>query len=127
MDIGYDKPLYILPFDHRASVEKGLFGFTAPLSAEQTATVAASKQVVYEGLLLPVDLADIFAAGQRHGDIEFVLDDLDGARDAGAAGRPERVHLEVEPAPGRARRHRGDREDQKPRLVPPRIDSKGAR
>lgn len=50
MDIGYDKPLYILPFDHRASFEKGLFGFTAPLSAEQTATVAASKQVVYEGL-----------------------------------------------------------------------------
>jgi len=52
MDIGYDKPLYILPFDHRASFEKGLFGFTAPLSAEQTATVAASKQVVYEGLKL---------------------------------------------------------------------------
>lgn len=50
MDIGYDKPLYILPFDHRASFEKGLFGFTAPLTAEQTATVAASKQVVYDGL-----------------------------------------------------------------------------
>jgi 5-dehydro-2-deoxygluconokinase len=50
MDIGYDKPLYILPFDHRASFEKGLFGFTAPLNAEQTATVAASKKVVYDGL-----------------------------------------------------------------------------
>ena len=50
MDIGYDKPLYILPFDHRASFEKGLFGFSPPLSAAQTATVAASKQVVYEGL-----------------------------------------------------------------------------
>ncbi|HVC53129.1 MAG TPA: DUF2090 domain-containing protein [Stellaceae bacterium] len=52
MAIGYDKPLYILPFDHRASFEKGLFGFTSPLSAEQTATVAASKQVVYDGLKL---------------------------------------------------------------------------
>jgi 5-dehydro-2-deoxygluconokinase len=50
MAIGYDKPLYILPFDHRASFEKGLFGFTAPLTAEQTATVAASKKVVYDGL-----------------------------------------------------------------------------
>src|SRR5208337_2211314 len=50
MDIGYDRPLYILPFDHRASFEKGLFGFSAPLGAEQTATVAASKQVVYDGL-----------------------------------------------------------------------------
>jgi 5-dehydro-2-deoxygluconokinase len=35
MDIGYDRPLYILPFDHRASFEKGLFGFSAPLTAEQ--------------------------------------------------------------------------------------------
>jgi myo-inositol catabolism protein IolC len=52
MTIGYDKPLYILPFDHRASFEKGLFGFTSPLSPEQTATVAASKQVVYDGLKL---------------------------------------------------------------------------
>jgi 5-dehydro-2-deoxygluconokinase len=51
-DIGYDKPLYILPFDHRASFEKGLFGFIAPLSPEQTATVAASKEVVYDGLKL---------------------------------------------------------------------------
>ena len=50
MAVGYDKPLYILPFDHRASFEKGLFGFTAPLTAEQTATVAASKAVVYDGL-----------------------------------------------------------------------------
>jgi myo-inositol catabolism protein IolC len=50
MDGGYDKPLYILPFDHRASFEKGLFGFAPPLTAEQTATVAASKQVIYEGL-----------------------------------------------------------------------------
>src|SRR6185312_15127543 len=49
-DVGYDRPLYILPFDHRASFEKGLFGFTSPLTAEQTATVAASKAVVYDGL-----------------------------------------------------------------------------
>ena len=52
MDIGYDRPLYILPFDHRASFEKGLFGFSTPLTAEQTATVAASKQVIYDGLKL---------------------------------------------------------------------------
>jgi 5-dehydro-2-deoxygluconokinase len=49
MDFGYDRPLFILPFDHRASFEKGLFGFNPPLSAEQTATVADSKQVVYDG------------------------------------------------------------------------------
>jgi myo-inositol catabolism protein IolC len=55
MPVGYDKPLYILPFDHRASFEKGLFGFTPPLSPEQTATVAASKQVVYDGLKAALD------------------------------------------------------------------------
>jgi myo-inositol catabolism protein IolC len=51
-DIGYSRPLYILPFDHRSSFEKGLFGFTPPLTADQTATVAASKQVVYDGFTL---------------------------------------------------------------------------
>ena len=49
MDLGYDRPLFILPFDHRASFEKGLFGFNPPLSSEQTAIVADSKQVVYDG------------------------------------------------------------------------------
>src|SRR6516164_4418949 len=52
MDIGYDRPLYVLPFDHRASFEKGLFGFSPPLTAEQAARVAASKQVIYDGLKL---------------------------------------------------------------------------
>lgn len=50
MELGYQKQLYILPFDHRSSFEKGLFGFKPPLTPEQTATVAASKQVVYEAL-----------------------------------------------------------------------------
>ena len=26
MDVGYDRPRYILPFDHRSSFEKALFG-----------------------------------------------------------------------------------------------------
>ncbi len=49
MDLGYDRPLYILPFDHRSSFERGLFGFSPPLSQAQTATVGASKRVVYDG------------------------------------------------------------------------------
>jgi 5-dehydro-2-deoxygluconokinase len=50
MKVGYNRPLYILPFDHRGSFQTGLFGWTGTLSAEQTARVAAAKQVVYEGL-----------------------------------------------------------------------------
>jgi len=46
---GYDKPLYILPFDHRHSYLKNLFHWQEQLAAEQTAEVAASKQVIYRG------------------------------------------------------------------------------
>lgn len=49
MEIGYDKPLYILPFDHRGSFQTGMFGWTGALSADQTAQIAAAKQVVYDG------------------------------------------------------------------------------
>ena len=33
MTIGYDKPLYVLPFDHRATFSKTMFGWEGPLSA----------------------------------------------------------------------------------------------
>ena len=47
--LGFDRPLYILPFDHRGSFQKKLFGWPGSLSAEQTAEIAASKQVIYDG------------------------------------------------------------------------------
>ena len=40
---------YILPFDHRGSFETGLFGWKGALTAEQTAQIAAAKQVIYDG------------------------------------------------------------------------------
>ncbi|MGD0730495.1 MAG: DUF2090 domain-containing protein [Terracidiphilus sp.] len=46
---GYQKPLYILPFDHRGSFETGMFGWKGELNADQTAQIAAAKQVIYEG------------------------------------------------------------------------------
>jgi 5-dehydro-2-deoxygluconokinase len=47
--LGFDQPLYILPFDHRGSFQTKLFGWPGTLTAEQTAQIAASKQVVYDG------------------------------------------------------------------------------
>jgi myo-inositol catabolism protein IolC len=47
--IGFDKPLYILPFDHRGSFQTKLFGWTGTLTIHQTAQIAAAKQVIYEG------------------------------------------------------------------------------
>ena len=49
MTVGYDRPLYILPFDHRGSFQTKMFGWKGALTPEQTAEIADSKQVVYEG------------------------------------------------------------------------------
>jgi myo-inositol catabolism protein IolC len=49
MIMGYTRPLYLLPFDHRASYISGLFGWKEPLNVEQMVSVAQSKQVIYAG------------------------------------------------------------------------------
>jgi myo-inositol catabolism protein IolC len=54
MTLGYDKPLYILPFDHRGSFETKMFGWTGDLTPAQTAEIAAAKQVIYDGFQLAV-------------------------------------------------------------------------
>ena len=48
MAIGFDKPLYILPFDHRGTFQEKMFGWKGALTAEQTAEIAATKQVIYD-------------------------------------------------------------------------------
>src|SRR4051812_47572669 len=48
MAIGYDRPLYILPFDHRGSFQTKMFGWKGTLTADQTAQIAAAKQVIYD-------------------------------------------------------------------------------
>jgi 5-dehydro-2-deoxygluconokinase len=55
MNVGYDKPLYILPFDHRGSFQTKLFGWKGTLTPEQTAEVASTKQVVYDGFRMAVE------------------------------------------------------------------------
>lgn len=55
MTVGYDKPLYILPFDHRRSYGSEVFGFKEPMSPEQIAEVASSKQVIYDGFKRAVE------------------------------------------------------------------------
>jgi 5-dehydro-2-deoxygluconokinase len=38
----------VLPFDHRATFSKTMFGWQGPLSQEQTEQIAAGKQVIYD-------------------------------------------------------------------------------
>ena len=83
MKLGYDKPLYILPFDHRSSYGSEVFGFHDPLTPEQTAVVASTKQVIYEGYKLAV------AAGAPKDKSGILVDEQFGAavlRDAKASG-----------------------------------------
>lgn len=83
MTNGYDAPLYILPFDHRQSYLTGLFHWQEPLSAQQHADVAASKQVIYEGFSTAV------ATGVRRSRAGILVDEEFGAailRDAAAHG-----------------------------------------
>jgi myo-inositol catabolism protein IolC len=50
MTLGYNKPLYILPFDHRATFQTGMFGLKGPLRPEQTGQIIAAKAVIYDAL-----------------------------------------------------------------------------
>jgi myo-inositol catabolism protein IolC len=62
---GYDRALYLLPFDHRQSYVTGMFDFKLPLSAQQHDQVCDSKQLIYEGFQqavadgVPCELAGI--------------------------------------------------------------------
>lgn len=49
MSIGFDQPLYILPFDQRESFQTKMFGWEGALSAVQTTEIATAKQVIYDG------------------------------------------------------------------------------
>src|SRR3954453_8352384 len=49
MNVGYDQPLYVLPFDHRGTFQKNMFGWSGTPTDEQTARIAAMKRVIYDG------------------------------------------------------------------------------
>ncbi|MBY0525356.1 MAG: DUF2090 domain-containing protein [Gemmataceae bacterium] len=49
MSVGFDQPLYILPFDHRGSFQTKMFGWKGTLTPEQTEEIAKAKQVIYDG------------------------------------------------------------------------------
>lgn len=54
-DLGYNKPLYILPFDHRGSFQDKLFGWQGNLRPEQTEEIKSSKRIVYGGFQTAID------------------------------------------------------------------------
>lgn len=83
MALGYDKPLYILAFDHRGSFQKKFFGVSGEPDEEETARISDAKRVIYEGARRALDEGvEADAAG-------VLVDEQFGAaiaRDARAAG-----------------------------------------
>src|ERR1043166_3379169 len=83
MALGYDKPLYVLPFDHRASFSKEMFGGTGALNSDQTAQIAQVKRVIFDAIL------EAIAAGVRKQHAGILVDEQFGAtilRDASDQG-----------------------------------------
>jgi 5-dehydro-2-deoxygluconokinase len=51
MVVGYNKPLYLLAFDHRGSFERDLFDASHPISDKVRAGIVDSKETIYEGFV----------------------------------------------------------------------------
>jgi myo-inositol catabolism protein IolC len=49
--LGYDKPLYLMAFDHRGSFEHGLFGATPPISAQVHEGIVEAKEIIFDAHL----------------------------------------------------------------------------
>jgi myo-inositol catabolism protein IolC len=83
MPLGYDKPLYILAFDHRGSFQKKFFGVAGEPNDEETARISDAKKVIYEGARRAVD------EGVSRESAGVLVDEQFGAdiaRDAKASG-----------------------------------------
>ena len=83
MPRGYDRDLYIQPFDHRGSFQARLFGWSGSLTEAQTAEIAGAKRVIYDGFL------SALAAGVPADKAGILVDEQFGAailRDAAARG-----------------------------------------
>src|SRR5499427_1590549 len=83
MPRGYNRPLYILPFDHRGSFEFKMFGWTGSLTPDQTAQIADAKKVIYDAFKAAV------ASGVPKSNAGILVDEQFGAdilRDARVQG-----------------------------------------
>ena len=83
MALGYDGKLYILAFDHRGSFQKKMFGIQGDPTAEETATIADAKHLIYEGMEVAVKRGLDAAATGVLVDEQFGGDIPEEARAAG--------------------------------------------
>jgi 6-phosphofructokinase/myo-inositol catabolism protein IolC len=81
---GYDRPLYILAFDHRTSFQTKLFGIEGTPTPEDTARMRDAKGIILDGLLTAAESAP-------PGTVGALVDEetgSDAAREAKRRGLP---------------------------------------
>lgn len=83
MAVGYDRPLYVLPFDHRGSFQAKMFGWKGDLTPEQTAEISAAKQVIYDAFKHALSAGVSTAKAGILVDEQFGLAILEDARQRG--------------------------------------------
>jgi len=83
MALGYDRPLYVLAFDHRGSFQKKFFGVEGEPNVEETTRISDAKRVIYEGAVLALSEGVDAASAGVLVDEQF---GTDIARDAKAGG-----------------------------------------
>jgi len=71
--IGYNRPLYIQPLDNQDSFKSNLFGWHGDLTQAQSAELAQSKQIIYDGFKVAV------AAGISNEKAGILVDEQFGA------------------------------------------------
>jgi myo-inositol catabolism protein IolC len=86
MTLGYDKPLYLMAFDHRGSFEHDLFGAAEPVSAEVRAGIIDVKEIIFDAFVRA--LAE---GAPRH--VCGVLVDEEFGTDVARRAKAERVPL----------------------------------
>jgi myo-inositol catabolism protein IolC len=81
--IGFNNPLYVLPFDHRGTFQTQMFGWKGALTPDQTEQITSAKQIIYDAFKAAV------AAGIPKTKAGILVDEQFGApilRDAEAHG-----------------------------------------
>ena len=77
---GYDRPLYILAFDHRTSFQKKLFGIEGTPTPEERERLQEAKGIILDGLLAAAESAP-------PGTVGALVDEENGAEAAREAKR----------------------------------------
>jgi len=86
MTLGYDKPLYLVAFDHRGSFEHDLFGAAEPVSAEVRDGIIKVKELIFDAFVRTL------AEGAPRSVCGVLVDEEFGTRVARSA-KAERVPL----------------------------------